>query len=438
MRLSFGTNNRNSIELDISIPPHKVELYKTTHHPYYFFTQEYMQNSVGTRPPYYLCHLLNEFGYEAYVIADQPVVGMRTPILTNEIRQIHKAEGRSPITVYNETCLGNPLEGDVVVRWIMNKKVYVDGEPIPFSPDDLIFYWSSIYTESKNDKILWLPVVDTSIFNTDGAIEEERTGFCYYAHKYLRHNDGHVKLPEWLIANGTSLCQDIKRSPLEIADILRRSKVLYCYEPSAIMGEAEFCGCPTILVKTDYLSDFAFESIHFKYPIISEEEIDIDNPYLKVDPNHYSMFYEYYNKLLASTGGSVKSFVEITQVAAKTSTHSNSEPDRLRVFCERHTPVYIYGGGTIARQCHRVMKAMNINMDGCIVSDSFEDLSSVKNSFHDFDVFHLSEIEHQKEHCGLVLAMSIENQDEVIKNLERHKFLNYIRHSLLCPAVGYK
>jgi len=420
--------------------PHpNVNAFKTTHHPYYFFSQEYMTNSAGTRTMYTLCHILNECGFEAYVIADKPIVGMRTPILTCEVREKHREEGRHPIAVYNETGLGNPLEGDVVVRWIMNKKVYIDGKPIPFSKNDLLFYWDRAYaeTEIENADELRSPIFDRSIFNTGGSIDKERSGFCYYAHKYLQFNNGKVKLPEILTKTGTSLCQDIKRTPYEIADIFRRSKILYCYEPSAIMAEAMLCGCPAVYIKTDYLNNFTWDEHIFTYPMVREDQIDIHShnadAVSKVFDEWIGTFYESKKK---KYGSNHNGFVSKTQKAAQDYKKVTKKPDRLTSFCKKHNPLYIYGGGVIARQCYRVLKAMGLNVDGVVVSDVFENLEPVAKTFTGLNVYHLSEMESQKEQCGFVLAMAVERQDEVIKVLNERGFKNYIRHSLCCPVVG--
>lgn len=82
--------------------------------------------------------------------------------------------------------------------------------------------------------------------------------FCYYAHKYLAFGG---KIPEIFKNNGISLCQDIPRSPEEIAGILRSTKVLYCLEPSNIASEAHACGCQNVFIDTEYLRRFNTENI---------------------------------------------------------------------------------------------------------------------------------------------------------------------------------
>ena len=240
------------------LPRPGIDVFRMHHHPYYIFTYGFIQESAGRRSSYYLCHILNECGYEAYVDDERKINNLRTPALTKEIILRHKEEKRRPIAVYPEAIYGNPLDGDIVVRWIMNRvaSAYDSFRP---SHNDLVYYWSKFYSKSdKNIRLLEIPLIDRSIFNTDGAIDESRTGFCYYAHKYFMHNEK-ARLPEYMVNNGISLCQDIKRTHNEIAEILKRSKVLYCYEESSITAEAALCGCPTVYIKTDYYDVFDSE-----------------------------------------------------------------------------------------------------------------------------------------------------------------------------------
>ena len=417
--------------------PHpEVNVFWTSHHPYYLFTHEYSQTSAGDRAFYYLCHVLNECGYEAYVVADKPVSGLRTPIITYEIRMQHQKEGRCPIAMYNETVFGNPLEASVVVRWIMNRKVYLHGKPNLFSPSDLCYCWSEAYTDGEKSAILRVPLVDTSIFHTQGAKDDNRTGFCYYAHKYFQFFNGQVELPDKLKTYGTSLCQDIKRSHTEIADILRHSRVLFCYEPSSIMAEAEHCGCPAIYVKSDYLAAFDLESIEYKFPFITEEEIDINNLGMKINADHYEKWIEVAKKPVELFGAMLNQFVTKTQAEAEKCKELTPKQDEFVTFCSEYRPLYIYGGGTIARQCCRVMRIMGIKVEGIVVSDDYYDYDSCKLMYCGLPVFSIIQIEQQKAFCGLVLAMAIQHQDEVIKTLDERGFSNYLRYSLLCTIVG--
>lgn len=219
--------------------------------PYYVVAPDYRHSSGGVRACHYLCHALNELGFEAYVTASPESCSpyLRTPSLTREIQERHRTIGLMPIAVYPEVVHGNPLGLPVVARWLLNRPGLVGGD-IAYSDKEILFYWEKYYlpTGMIADKLL-LPIIDRRIFN-DKAPIRERHGFCYYANKYFSLG---INLPEALTQYGTNLCLSIARSPQEIAEILRTSKVLYCYEPSSITSEALACGCQVVYVDTPYL-----------------------------------------------------------------------------------------------------------------------------------------------------------------------------------------
>ncbi|MCX8146606.1 MAG: hypothetical protein N3C59_09775 [Azovibrio sp.] len=246
-----------------------TSFYQSQHAPYYIVSPNFSQKSSGPRMLHYLCHILNELGYEAYITAPVSSPWLRTPELTQDIRRKHKETGRTPIAVYPEVAHGNPLQAPVIARWILNKAGHLGG-PREFHSDELLFYWDEwVLQGEQNADRLFLPSVDDRIFNDHGSRPDKRTGFCYYAHKYLIFGG---RIADSIARNGISLCQDIPRTAEEIADILRTARVLYCYEPSNIVAEAYACGCPAILVQTDYLKQFDLSRLQI--PKIPEADID--------------------------------------------------------------------------------------------------------------------------------------------------------------------
>ncbi len=231
-------------------PGHKLSLFRATRSPYYIYSADYRHTSAGIRCLHYLCHALNELGMEAYLVNAKVVSGyLRTPRLTQEIVSNHYQTGRLPIALYPEVISGSPLATPVTARWLLNRPGHLGGDTT-FPKDDLIYYYNIwCLPEGMQGSALNIPSVDTRIFNNlDNPDDGKRHGGCFYAHKYLAFG-GKVR-PEH--ASQTSLCQDIPRPPEEIASILRGAEALYCYEPSAIITEALACGCPVLLVATDY------------------------------------------------------------------------------------------------------------------------------------------------------------------------------------------
>ncbi|MFC6806048.1 glycosyltransferase [Methylophaga thalassica] len=164
-----------------------------------------------------------------------------------------------PIMVYPEVVRGNPLCMPFVVRWWLNKPGYVGGDE-NLSANELFFTYSQGFVpEGMDVDLLNIPLINNSLFhNENNPHDKQRRGACYYAHKYLAKGGvltDHAK-------DAISLCQDVSLSHQQIADILRRSEVLYCYEPTSMIGEALLCGCPVIMVDSEFLRNNMRDPIH--------------------------------------------------------------------------------------------------------------------------------------------------------------------------------
>lgn len=229
----------------------KISFFNSLNAPYYIYGLDYRQQSAGVRVLHYLCHTLNELGEEAYIFANVTSPYLRTPQLSEEVMLRHASIGRQPIAVYPEIVPGNPMQAPVVARWLLNKPGHIGGDLV-HHPDELLFTYQQKYApEGAETHPLYIPAVNSRIFNDwEQPYLNRRQGACYYAHKYLFFGG---KLTHHA-QGATSLCQDIPRSHEEIAGILRRSEVLYAYEPSAIVSEALQCGCPVVMVPSEYLT----------------------------------------------------------------------------------------------------------------------------------------------------------------------------------------
>lgn len=219
--------------------------------PFYIHAPDYRDSSGGIRVLHYLCHILNEMGEEAYLIGTQVASPrLRTPVLTLKRLEEHFLTGQTPVTIYPEIVSDNPANTPLIARWLLNVPGHL-GKDIEFEPEDLIFYYEAWCLPPYLPGLpLFIHPVDESVFhNYDNPEDSARTLECYYANKYFLSHNPLLPEHEQLI----SLGHEVKRTPKEIADILRRSKVLYCYEPSGIISEAQACGCPVLLVRSNYL-----------------------------------------------------------------------------------------------------------------------------------------------------------------------------------------
>ncbi|MBL4703711.1 MAG: hypothetical protein JKY54_04270, partial [Flavobacteriales bacterium] len=227
--------------------------FDVVHSPYYICIGNYEQKSAGIRALYYLCHVLNGQGQEAYILgADLDVTHLRAPRLQRKDFIRHQQGKQIPIMVYPEVVPGNPYKMPHVVRWLLNKAGHLGGDEI-FHETEMVFAYTADYIPEGHDlPLLSIPVVDCSIFhNRETPHDSQRQGRVYYAHKYLANG---YELTEH-VKGAKSLCQDVKITPDELASILRSSELMYCYEPSSIIGEALNCGCPVVIIPSVYTEE---------------------------------------------------------------------------------------------------------------------------------------------------------------------------------------
>ena len=282
-------------------------LFRALRAPYYIAAPNYLYHSAGIRATHYLCHALNEMGEEAYVTCDVRMPYLRTPKLTKSIRRQHEESGREPIVVYPEVFSGNPLNGRIVARWLLNRPGHLSGDKV-FDDLDLIFAYSGQFVpEDIKVEYLYLPTVDQSIFNNDNNPENDRrSGRCFYANKYLQRGGELTKHVE----NAISLCRDTGMTQHEIAQILRRSELLYVYEPTALIQESLLCGCPVSVVVTDYWKSNTNNSKSGGgHGIVFD-----DNPAeLALAKHNVKLFGDQYDAGIKSAWEHIANFVDLTQ-----------------------------------------------------------------------------------------------------------------------------
>jgi len=384
------------------LPRLEVDVFRSNHRPYYIVTPEWVQHSMGARVTFHLCHILNELGYEAYVVAQNQAPNLRTPLLTKEIIERHKSENRPSIAIYTELMWGNTLNADVVVRYITNR-IGMYGNDI-IDKEALYYYWCEGYSTDQNPNLLCFPTIDHKIFNDIGVNNSKRKGFAYYAHKYLAEGNGVIA--DRIKRNGISLCKDIPRTHKEIADILRSVKVLYLYEDSAVGGEAALCGCPVVLVKTDFF--LGMESIFNCFDaVIPENEINVESDYKsKKNPA------DGYKELFANSSEYIRKFIQDTQGASL----GYRGRDDLLSYCEKYKRVCIYGGGIFASMVYSALSIMGINIECFIVSDCM--LENNDETYLSLPVRPMSWLKSQHSpECGLVVAMVKGNAEQVVPSL---------------------
>ena len=283
-------------------------------HPYYLVAPDYTATSAGVRVMHTLTHMLNSLGAEAYVTGCRVVsTALRTPLLTQDLANYHRAAGLNPIAVYPEVVSGNPLRAKTIVRYLLNRPGHLGGDDHYPASDLLYTYDPYFLPEGWVAKVLTLPVSDPDIMHppTDPAAPREHFGF--YARKY-RHF-GHPIDPAH--ASGVDLSHP-ERSPVAISDLLRTLTHLYCYEPSNITIDAILCGCPVVYILSSYMSTRPAKPFFGHYGVC-ETLLKKEPTERELSRARGSLIYcpYQYQRMIAAAWKAVNDFISYTQEYAQ-------------------------------------------------------------------------------------------------------------------------
>lgn len=218
--------------------------------PYYILAPDYRRSSAGIRVLHMLCDALMRSGQEAYITAQGMNPGLMTPLLTDAVMATHRAQGIEPIIIYPEVVDGNPLEGNVVVRYLLNRPGFLAAIS-PFAETDVLFSYTRELLQPGMDeeRVLYMPAVDLSIFcpPTDNDLRVPGR-VCYY-----RGRQRQVEIdPSLLGEDAVEITSQSPASWEELAALFQSCEYFYCPEPSGLAAEAALCGCVAVVLPGAY------------------------------------------------------------------------------------------------------------------------------------------------------------------------------------------
>jgi hypothetical protein len=255
-----------------------------TTQPYYIYAPPYRNISAGIKALYLLCHYLNTNGYKSYIVPtdnikcygefDDLYYILNAPIIDQNILEHHKRNHCNPIIIYSDAVEGNPLMADNVVRYMMNySNLFIEYE---VNENELLVAYSAQIAKLMDinlDRVLFIPTSDPNVFYPSSN-DLVRSGSCVYLGKYhdFHHGDLHnITQDSIIITRGGS----DRMSPHQMANLFRKSEIVYLYENSAIAIEAVLCGCPAAFIPNKTLKP---EETH-----LAKNEIGLDGYALNID-----------------------------------------------------------------------------------------------------------------------------------------------------------
>jgi len=222
--------------------------YKYDRNPYYIVAPDYTHRSSGIRILHELCSILNQFGYEAYVVTGKTNGDLWTPRLTDETKVAHYEAQKKPIVVYPEVVKGTPLNLGVAVRYVLNYPGFVGGD-VKFKENEIIFAFRSEYMPTG--RLLNLPLTDIKLLDSIAPKKERVKGSCAVYFNRGKPADSEI---ESFGVECIEISSRISYPYDEMISILKSVEILYTYENSQIIAEALLCGCAVVCIEGVHLN----------------------------------------------------------------------------------------------------------------------------------------------------------------------------------------
>lgn len=208
----------------------------------------------GLKVLHKLCHLLNETGYDAYLIPrhfDSPFAiyeGYNVKMVTQEVLD----NLQDVIVVYPESWYGNYLNAPNVVRWMIGYPS--DAHIQTWDDHDLWFWYIPLYITDKYkhknpDNLLYVGEQHRDIFYD---YNQPRTGSCWT----LRKSQGIVSPSDYVHPiNSVFIPYQFAGDLVNLAKLFNSTEMFYCYDNYTYLPiQSLMCNTDAVVVpvKTTY------------------------------------------------------------------------------------------------------------------------------------------------------------------------------------------
>lgn len=234
------------------------------------FTPGYDDHSGGIVVLHQLCDRLNKLGYHALLWPlFKPVFNIHKPfksmyLFLNYFRKTLKyGYGINPklntplatyedlkdsIVVYPEIVVGNPLESERVVRWLLHKPGFNNGGQIDFGENDLFFYYDKAYDDGRfnrhPDNLLLIISQRDEVYKVTN--HGKREGTCYLLRKGYRRKIVH-DLTNSVLIDGLS--------HEDTAKVFNQVEYCFSYDTYTMyILYAAMCGCIPVVIPEEGVS----------------------------------------------------------------------------------------------------------------------------------------------------------------------------------------
>lgn len=289
--------------------------------PYIIVAPPFRHNSAGIRVLHKLGHLLTEAGQTAYIFNKK--TNPKWSISSISFAKTYKLIKKGAIVIYPEIVKGNPLNSQVVVRYVLNNPGLLGGDKV-FDGSEIVFYFTRLLAPNTaaHKRVLCLPTIETDIFFADQR-EKDLDYLVYFGKHPIIKNYPKEKV----ISNSWPA------KSFELAELLRRCRKLISYDNfTALTFEATLCGCLAVIVPDGFREKADFNNSEFGTNGIAwgDSAAEIRRAQATLDQAPLTL-----KHLEEKVEKSVQNFIKITQTTGKQQLASQKPAKRKRTFSQK-------------------------------------------------------------------------------------------------------
>lgn len=222
---------------------------------YVIYVPPYTSRSNGIKVLYHLYDLIIELGRNArLVMIDAPLdVHSETPLKYQQAYSTQRPTD-SEIVIYPETIPDNPLHAKNVVRYLLNKPLYLMGKPINYCPTDYLLSYSEYIDQHLNQLFILHPELKKYTPNT-----QSQKNILVYIGKTRIKPQISKNIYHYFLKNNYSIIVISRGNPKTSHEYLAKLKAacgLITFDAlSSVTLEALMCGIPVYMMDDLYSSE---------------------------------------------------------------------------------------------------------------------------------------------------------------------------------------
>jgi|GEM_PF-2681617 len=222
---------------------------------FYVYAPLYKKNSNGIRILYKLSESIRQLGYSSKVVCyEKDTVDSESlipAVYKDHIVNIFDCQfqiNEQDIVVYPDIIPDNPLKAKNIVRYLLNRPIYLSGEAIQYQDKDYLVAYS--LRVDPNLPQLFILNDDREYFYPLDFHKKDSL-VCIYYGKVI---DPEIRNPELQALIDTFerkivITREFPKTRSELGKLLRKSRLLVSLDPiSNITYEATLCGTPSLIV----------------------------------------------------------------------------------------------------------------------------------------------------------------------------------------------